>query len=132
MKLRLPFLLALGLPLAIAAAAPAVIIDSGDGTGNTSAPSPDPGWSHVGSCNGLSCVYLGDGWVLTANHVGAGDAYLRERVCIRGCPAATSGSAIRTTSLADLVMFRLEPPYPPLPDLPIASAAPALGTDRSC
>ena len=52
--------------------ASAVIIDSGDGTGNTSAPSPDPGWDHVGVASGLTAVYLGDGWVLTAAHVGVG------------------------------------------------------------
>ena len=43
--------------------APAVLIASGDGTENTTAPPADPGWSHVGSVNGLSGVYLGDGWV---------------------------------------------------------------------
>lgn len=120
MKLRLPFLLALGLPLAIAAAAPAVIIDSGSGTGNTSAPSPDPGWSNVGSCNGLTCVYLGDGWVLTANHVGAGDAYFGNVLY-----PWVIGSDVRLrnpdNSYADLLLFQIEPPYPPLPDLSIAS-----------
>ena len=124
MKLRIPFLLAL-LSIAIAAAAPAVIIDSGDGTGNTSAPSPDPGWgswwNNVGTCNGLSCVYLSDGWVLTANHVGAGDA------TFGGVTYPwLVGSDVRLhnpdTSLADLRVFRLQFPYPPLPDLPIATS----------
>lgn len=120
MKLRLSFLLALGLPLAIAAAAPAVIIDAVNGNGNTGAPSPDPGWSHVGSCNGLTCVYLGDGWVLTANHVGPGTAYFV------GLPYPWMiGSNVRLrnpdNSYADLLMFQIEPPYPSLPDLSIAS-----------
>jgi hypothetical protein len=36
----------------------------------------DPGFNYVGQVNGSSAVYLGDGWVLTANHVGAGDLTL--------------------------------------------------------
>ena len=31
------------------------------------------GWSYVGSMNGASGVYLGNGWVLTAGHVGSGN-----------------------------------------------------------
>jgi hypothetical protein len=38
------------------------------GSGNT-----NTGWDYVGSMNGASGVYLGNGWVLTAGHVGAGD-----------------------------------------------------------
>jgi len=62
-------LLLLALPLF---EAKGVIIASGDGTGNTSAPADDPGFASVGAVNGLSGVYLGNGWVLTANHVGQG------------------------------------------------------------
>ena len=123
MKLRIPFLLALVLPLAITAVASAVIIDSGIGTGNTTAPSPDPGWSNVGICNFLSCVYLGNGWVLTANHVGAGDAYFGGVQY----PWVT-GTDVRLhnpdNSLADLRMFTIYPPYPPLPSLAIRSTTP--------
>src|SRR5262245_47014048 len=74
------------LSLAIAAAASGVIIDSGDGTGNTDAPEAadcllqtcsDPGWINVGfRTNGLTGVYLGGKFVLTANHVGPGDIVL--------------------------------------------------------
>ncbi len=120
MKLRVPFLLALGLPLAIAAAAPAVIMDAVNGAGNIGAPSSDPGWSYVGSCNGLSCVYLGDGWVLTANHVGPGDAYF-ENVLYPWVIGSDVRLSNPDNSYADLLMFRIEPPYPPLPDVPIAS-----------
>ena len=41
---------------------------SGWGTGNT-----NDGWAYVGQVNGASGVYLGNGWVLTAAHVGAGN-----------------------------------------------------------
>lgn len=61
------FLIALPQP-----SAQAVILSAGDGTGNTSAPADDPGFASVGDVNGLSGVYLGNGWVLTANHVGSG------------------------------------------------------------
>ncbi|MCZ6463130.1 MAG: hypothetical protein O7A09_02245, partial [Proteobacteria bacterium] len=67
--LTLPLLCSL-----LAAAAPpasAVLIDSGDGTGNTSAPPDDPGWDHVGRTDtNLTAVYAGNGWVITAAHVG--------------------------------------------------------------
>ena len=47
----------------------AVIVAGGDGTGNASAPSPDPGFSRLAIVAGLSGVYLGKGWILTAGHV---------------------------------------------------------------
>ena len=37
-----------------------------------SAPLDDPGWANVGTRGNLSVIYLGNGWVLTANHVGSG------------------------------------------------------------
>jgi hypothetical protein len=113
------------LALALAAAASAVIIDSGDGTGNVTAPVPDPGWSHVGTLNGgaLTVVYLGSGWVLTANHVGAAD------VAFGGVPYPwVPGTDVQLhnpdDSLADLLMFRIYPPYPPLSPLTIATDPP--------
>lgn len=38
-------------------------------TGTTVAPADDPGWNYV-TTGGRNMVYLGDGWVLTAFHVG--------------------------------------------------------------
>jgi hypothetical protein len=38
-------------------------------TGTTSAPADDPGWNYVTS-GGRNYVYLGDGWALSAFHVG--------------------------------------------------------------
>jgi hypothetical protein len=123
---RLPPLLTLLLGFALASAAPAVLIDSGDGTGNTPV---DPGWDwdHVGACKGLTAVYLGDGWVLTANHVGPCDPVFD------GVPYPwLPGTALRLSNddatFADLLVFRLAPPYPPLGDLVIADATPADAT----
>jgi hypothetical protein len=127
MTARFPAALAVLLSFALASAAPAVLIDSGDGTGNTAAPSPDPGWAHVGVCNGLTGVYLGDGWVLTANHVGTCD------IVLSGVTYPwLHGTAVRLhnddSTLADLLLFRLESPYPPLGALAIADAPPAEDT----
>jgi len=36
------------------------------------------GWNYVGQDNGSSAVYLGNGWVLTAAHVGAGPEHCAE------------------------------------------------------
>jgi hypothetical protein len=61
----------------LSSSAHGVVIDSGDGTGNTTPPADDFGFENVGSASGLSGIYLGGGWVLTANHVGAVGARLR-------------------------------------------------------
>ena len=118
--------LALGGPLALglclASAARAVIIDSCDGTGNTGAPADDPGWSHVGRRGGLTAIYMGNGWVLTANHVGEGDVVL-EGVTY---PAVT-GSKIRIGE-ADLAVFQIDP-SPGLPILPISAATNLVGAE---
>jgi hypothetical protein len=113
------------LSLAIAVSASAVIIDSGDGTGNVTAPAPDPGFENVGTRSGgaLTVVYLGNGWVLTANHVGAGDTAFGG-VTYPWLPGTDVRLHNPDDSLADLVMFRLAQPYPALPILPIESTTP--------
>jgi hypothetical protein len=55
------------------------VVNSSVPFGNTTAPTgfdgqpTDPGFNYVGQVNGSTAVYLGNDWVLTANHVGAGD-----------------------------------------------------------
>ena len=74
LRLLMPFV---GLTLLVLHPASA-IINSTVPFGNTSAPTgmgaepSDPGFGYVGKLNGSTGVYLGYGWVLTANHVGAG------------------------------------------------------------
>ena len=109
----------------------AVIISSGDGTGNTSAPADDPGWSNVGARGSLSGVYLGNRWVLTGFHVGAGSLTLGGTTY-----AAEAGTSVRLTNPTglglstdtDLMMYRLSTD-PVLPSLTISSTNPASGTD---
>ena len=112
--------------LGFAPAANSVIIDSGEGSGNTTAPTPDPGWSNVGLRGSWGAVYLGDGWVLTANHVPAGSVEL-DGVVYPNLPSLTTQIENPDSSGADLIVFGLAPPHPLLPDLPLASASPAVG-----
>jgi hypothetical protein len=104
--------------------AQAVLIAGPDGEINTTAPAPDPGFDHVGLIGGLSGVYLGEGWVLTASHVGVGTFVLG------GVPyEPIPGSSIRLTNDSgadpDLLLFKLFE-RPPLPGLALASASPSL------
>jgi len=103
----------------IALPAAAVIIDSGDGSGNTTAPPDDPGFANVGVKGSLSVVYLRNGWVLTANHVGVGDIWLDgsfySAVPDSGTQLADGGGV-----LADLLVYAVTP-IPSLPDLEIRS-----------
>lgn len=104
-----------------------VLIATGDGTGNVTAPADDPGFANVGArTSGLTVIYLGNGWVVTANHVGFGDVVLAGRTY-----GAVPGSEHRVTnadgSPTDLLLFRIAT-YPPLPFLPVATspAAPTI------
>jgi hypothetical protein len=103
--------------LLLATPALAVIIDSGDGSGNTTPPIDDPGFNNIGVKSGLSVVYLRNGWVLTANHVGEGNVTLNGTV-----HTAVTGSGVQISngdgSFADLLVFAITP-IPALPDIEI-------------
>jgi hypothetical protein len=106
----------------------AVIIASGDGTGNTQAPAHDPGFANVGTIGSLSAVYLGNRWVLTANHVGVGVVFfegvpytplldtVHELVSLQGA----------SYPAPDLVLFQIAED-PGLPNLHIAETTPEAG-----
>lgn len=104
----------------------AVLLATDDGAGNTSAPSPDAGFSRVGVLNGLSGVYVRNGWVLTASHVGTGSFVLGGTAY-----PPLAGSTVRfqnpDESLADLIAFKLAT-KPPIPDVALADAPIALET----
>ncbi|HLP07450.1 MAG TPA: trypsin-like serine protease [Opitutaceae bacterium] len=91
------------------------------------APADDPGWANVLSPNSCSGVYLGNRWVLTAGHVGAG------AVTIGGTSyAVQAGSAIRLrtpddSGVTDLALFRLAAD-PGLPEIALAAETPGTGT----
>ncbi len=96
--------------------------------GNTVAPTgtagepTDPGFDYVGRVNGSTGVYLGNGWVLTANHVGAGTFFLD------GSSYAFNGVDSHQIGGADLRLFRLSSD-PGLPLLKIATSNPSIGDE---
>lgn len=132
--------LAMGVLALLAVARPAdalVIPGSGVDTGNgvnDVAPANDPGFHHVlrrgdsGTSAG-SAVYLGDGWVLTANHVGTGSVTTSNGTTIS---RDTNVGVIRLQNPlggnTDLKMYRLEnhPALSGLSALPISSISPLL------
>lgn len=63
---------ACGLAALLPGSASAVIIGTGDGTQNTTQGSMPAGWNYVGTFGGPnSGVYLGNGWGITAAHIGS-------------------------------------------------------------
>ncbi|MBN1942359.1 MAG: trypsin-like serine protease [Phycisphaerae bacterium] len=116
--------------LLVTMSAQAVIIRGGDGSGNTAAPLDDPGWANVGRRGVGSAVYLGNGWVLTAAHVGAGTVQFGGEDF-----DARAGSAVRLHDpsnpdvLVDLMMFQIDGAPEGAESLSISSTTPAGGTD---
>ncbi len=114
-----------GLIFGAAASAQAVIIEGGDGSGNTTAPSDDPGWANVGSA-GASCVYLGNGWVITAAHVGLGAATFNG-VSYNDVPNSFTRlvEPSKPAQSVDLCMFQLQSNPVGLSQLTVSSTEPA-------
>ncbi|MFM9024153.1 MAG: trypsin-like serine protease [Planctomycetaceae bacterium] len=116
----------LGAVLLLPAPARGVIIDTLDGSGNTSAPGDDPGWANLGTVNNGSAVYLGNRWVLTANHVGSGSTTL-SGTTYAAVPGSnviiTNNGTPGRTANTDLLMYRLAT-NPGLPALTIAATTP--------
>jgi len=89
----------------------------GTGWGNGSVN----GWSYVGKVGDGGGIYLGNNWVITAGHVGAGNFVLTS-----GTYDAVPGSAqgiTNSTGTADLTLFQIAT-APDLPALTISSSAP--------
>ena len=125
---RAGVLLALATIAGVTVAAPAcaLVVVSDRGSENVTAPRDDPGWANVGTVWSLTGIYLGNGWMLTASHVGAGPVVLGGRTF---APVPDSMVQLRNQdgSLADLIVFRIHG-GPHLPRLRIATATPEVGT----
>ena len=102
----------------------AVLIASGDGTENTTNPNFF-GWDYVGTVNGVSGTYLGDGWVITPNHAGPGN-FVLDGVVHSWIPGTDFRLESNPSTLADLVMFAVLP-QPVLDPLVIRTTPPPIG-----
>jgi len=105
------------------------IVAGGAGSGNTSPPQDDPGYANIGHRGAASAIYLGNGWVLTATHVGAG-ATTFNGVTYNAVPG-TSVQLLNPptgtyTVNSDLTMYKIDG-LPALPSLNIERSAPAVG-----
>lgn len=102
--------------------AQAVVILVGDGSGNTTPPSDDPGLANVGAIGLHAGVYLGNRWVLTANHISQGNLVIAGQTF-----SEVPGSKHRLTTpgvgLADLKLIKFDGD-PGLPNMNIASSSP--------
>jgi hypothetical protein len=112
--------------LACAAPASALVQMASSGSGNTTPPPDDPGFANVGvTANGLTAVYLGNGWVLTARHVGANGVTFAGTFY-----PVQAGSWVEIEHAAglpaDLAMERIVG-TPPLPSLLVAASPPGVG-----
>ena len=125
-SLSLWVLASLSCSILMASTAMAVLISSGDGSGNTTAPPSDPGFANVGDVNGLTGVYVRNGWVLTANHVGEHPIILGG---VTYQPIAGSSIRFQNADLtyADLRAFKLAT-RPPLPDLLVTNNSARVNT----
>jgi hypothetical protein len=108
------------------AMASAVVIDSTnpDYSPVRAAPADDPGWNRVGkvSAGPGSGVYLGQGWVLTAAHVGDGDFTVDGQTYL--AKAGTKQQLKNVdNSLTDLIVYELQT-SPTLGDVRISSSRP--------
>ena len=96
--------------------------------GNTSPPENDPGWRNVGQHLGSpSVVYLGNGWVLTAAHVGPSIVKLEGQSFdpIAGSPTRVMNP---DGSPADLLLYKIDGD-PQIPALRIATSSPQVGQE---
>lgn len=103
----------------------AVVHSTADGTSNTAAPPNDPGWAHMALLHDLTGVYIGGGWILTANHVPDRDAVIGGQVY----PFVPGSRVVFETSPgvnADLAVYRIQGD-PGLPYLMLGATPPAVG-----
>jgi hypothetical protein len=73
-------------------------------------PGDDPGWNNVGRVAGASGVYLGNRWVITANHVSGGALILdgRSYLPVPGTDIRLDNpGAFASLGDPDLRMFRI-------------------------
>jgi hypothetical protein len=120
--------LLISLVLLLTAPAAALVIDAANDQPYRQPPKNDPGWAHVGQRGSTSAVYLGNGWVITVRHAGAGEVVF-DGVKYPAVPDSTVQlvQAGEPGTKADLVLFRVDP-APDLPELTLREEPPYFGT----
>lgn len=90
---------------------PARAVVTAGTTGNTAPPDADPVWGNVGELNGSTAIYLGNGYVITAAHVGVGSVTLGG-VSYDPVPGSAvtlnNNGAVGMSELTDLRVFRID------------------------
>jgi hypothetical protein len=116
--------------LCCARAAPGLIISTDQDLADTASDGGFPYWGNVGwrglrtgSNSDGSCIYLGRSWVLTANHVGAGN------VTLNGVEYAYISGTVSRIASADAKVFRIANPPADLQPVTIYADELATGTD---
>jgi len=128
MRIKVSFILLL-IAFGAGSTASAVVLKAGDGSGNESAPDDDPGFANAGRVGVGSGIYLGNRWVLTANHVGARSITFGSQT-FEPVPGESTrirnpaGSGLSPST--DMILFRLTE-EPELPDLRIGCRTPRSG-----
>lgn len=103
-------------------------------TDNLAPPSDDPGWGNIGIVRRSTGVYLGDRWMMTAAHVGAGNVNFPDLGVFEHDPESTirlSNPAVpgrNLTDETDIILFQLLED-PGLPSIQIAPEPPPIGAE---
>ncbi len=105
--------------IVVAPTAHAVLIKLGDGTGNTNPRADVTGMDHVGSVLFQTGVYLGNGWVITANHIEIGPFVLGGQT-YPDVPGSRTRLTTPGVGPADLALFKIDGD-PGLPAIDIAT-----------
>ena len=106
--------------------AEAIVEAAADGMGTISPPPDDPGFDHLGvTTTGLCAVYIGNGWVLSAAHVGQHPVTLGG-VTYPDVPNSLVQLQHQSGPLSDFIVYRLAT-QPPLPPLVLSNAPPSVG-----
>ncbi len=121
--------LALGVVLALSATSARAVIVAGDyGTTDEAPPTVIDSagnniGNNVGTFNSASGIYIGNGWMLTADHVGPGDPTFQNGV---GTYDYDGTNEVRLTTpgqgAADMILFHLSSD-PPLPNMDLSSTS---------
>lgn len=90
-----------------------------------------PFWNNVGKIERSTGIYIGNGHVLTAAHVGVGDFRANDGRLYKMVRGSGSILTNQTGAQADMLLFQIEVPrgtmVSKLPAIPLTSAAPARG-----